>query len=147
MIAESYVRVKQSIGVVCTTSGLGSTNAVPGLAEARIDTAAGQNRLICPAVPWGRKQKLMVHRNIALVTGGAGFIGYHLVDRLLVWIIGWQWLTTRAPGNWRTSTQPQFPIKWTSPILPRLMRFMLSSHTWSSIWQPRLAQVNPKNSG
>ena len=39
MMAEAYARVKQSLGAVCITSGPGSTNAVPGLAEAWVDSA------------------------------------------------------------------------------------------------------------
>lgn len=39
MMAEAYARLKQSLGVVCVTSGPGSTNAVPGLAEAWVDSA------------------------------------------------------------------------------------------------------------
>ena len=39
MMAEAYARVKQSLGAVCVTSGPGSTNAVPGLAEAWADSA------------------------------------------------------------------------------------------------------------
>lgn len=39
MMAEAYARVKQSLGAVCVTSGPGSTNAVPGLAEAWVDSA------------------------------------------------------------------------------------------------------------
>lgn len=39
MMAESYARVKQSLGVVCVTAGPGSTNAIPGLAEAWVDSA------------------------------------------------------------------------------------------------------------
>ncbi|MBI2870513.1 MAG: thiamine pyrophosphate-binding protein [Candidatus Omnitrophica bacterium] len=39
MMAEAYARVKQSLGAVCVTSGPGSTNAVPGLAEAWVDAA------------------------------------------------------------------------------------------------------------
>ena len=39
MMAESYARVKGGVGAVCVTSGPGSTNAVPGLAEAWVDSA------------------------------------------------------------------------------------------------------------
>jgi len=39
MMAEAYARIKQSLGAVCLTSGPGSTNAVPGLAEAWVDAA------------------------------------------------------------------------------------------------------------
>ncbi|NQW15891.1 MAG: thiamine pyrophosphate-binding protein [Chloroflexi bacterium] len=39
MMAEAYARVKQSLGAVCVTSGPGSTNAIPGLAEAWVDAA------------------------------------------------------------------------------------------------------------
>lgn len=39
MMAEAYARVKQTLGAVCVTSGPGSTNAVPGLAEAWVDAA------------------------------------------------------------------------------------------------------------
>ena len=39
MIAESYARIKQSLGVVCVTAGPGATNALPGLAEAWVDSA------------------------------------------------------------------------------------------------------------
>lgn len=39
MMAEAYARVKQSLGAVCLTAGPGSTNAVPGLAEAWVDAA------------------------------------------------------------------------------------------------------------
>lgn len=39
MMAEAYARLKQSLGAVCLTSGPGSTNAVPGLAEAYVDAA------------------------------------------------------------------------------------------------------------
>ena len=37
--AESYARIKKKIGVVCVTAGPGSTNAIPGLAEAYVDSA------------------------------------------------------------------------------------------------------------
>ncbi len=39
MMAEAYARVKGSVGAVCLTSGPGSTNAIPGLAEAWVDSA------------------------------------------------------------------------------------------------------------
>ena len=39
MMAEAYARIRQSMGVVCLTSGPGSTNAIPGLAEAYVDSA------------------------------------------------------------------------------------------------------------
>jgi acetolactate synthase-1/2/3 large subunit len=39
MMAAAYARIKQSLGAVCVTSGPGSTNAVPGLAEAWVDSA------------------------------------------------------------------------------------------------------------
>lgn len=39
MMAESYARIKQSLGVACVTAGPGSTNAIPGLAEAWVDSA------------------------------------------------------------------------------------------------------------
>jgi acetolactate synthase-1/2/3 large subunit len=39
MMAEAYARVTQKIGVCCVTAGPGSTNAVPGLAEAYVDSA------------------------------------------------------------------------------------------------------------
>lgn len=39
MMAEAYARVKGSIGAVCLTAGPGSTNAVPGLVEAWVDSA------------------------------------------------------------------------------------------------------------
>ena len=39
MMAEAYARLKQSLGAVCLTSGPGSTNAIPGLAEAYVDAA------------------------------------------------------------------------------------------------------------
>ena len=39
MMAEAYARMKGSLGAVCVTSGPGSTNAVPGLAEAWVDAA------------------------------------------------------------------------------------------------------------
>ena len=39
MMAEAYARIKQSIGVVCVTAGPGATNAIPGLAEAWVDSA------------------------------------------------------------------------------------------------------------
>ena len=39
MMAEAYARIKQSLAAVCVTAGPGSTNAVPGLAEAWVDSA------------------------------------------------------------------------------------------------------------
>jgi len=39
MMAESYARIKQSLGVVCVTAGPGATNAIAGLAEAWVDSA------------------------------------------------------------------------------------------------------------
>lgn len=39
MMAEAYARVKEVPGAVCLTAGPGSTNAVPGLAEAWVDSA------------------------------------------------------------------------------------------------------------
>ena len=39
MMAEAYARVRQSLGAVCVTAGPGATNAVPGLAEAFVDSA------------------------------------------------------------------------------------------------------------
>ena len=48
MMAEAYSRLTNKIGVVCVTAGPGSTNAIPGLAEAFWDSApvliiSGQN--------------------------------------------------------------------------------------------------------
>ena len=39
IMAESYARIKNKIGVACVTAGPGSTNAIPGLAEAFVDSA------------------------------------------------------------------------------------------------------------
>ena len=39
MMAEAYARVKGELAAVCVTSGPGSTNAIPGLAEAWVDAA------------------------------------------------------------------------------------------------------------
>ena len=39
MMAEAYARLKGKLGVVCVTAGPGSTNALPGLAEAFVDSA------------------------------------------------------------------------------------------------------------
>jgi acetolactate synthase-1/2/3 large subunit len=39
MMAEAYAKVKNSIGAVCVTAGPGATNAIPGLAEAYVDSA------------------------------------------------------------------------------------------------------------
>ena len=48
MMAEAYSRLTNKVGVVCVTAGPGSTNAIPGLAEAFWDSApliviSGQN--------------------------------------------------------------------------------------------------------
>ena len=40
MMAEAYARLKNNLGVVCVTAGPGSTNAIPGLAEAYVDSGA-----------------------------------------------------------------------------------------------------------
>ena len=39
IMAESYSRLKKKVGVACVTAGPGSTNAIPGLAEAYVDSA------------------------------------------------------------------------------------------------------------
>jgi len=39
IMAEAYARIKKRIGVVCVTAGPGATNAIPGLAEAFVDSA------------------------------------------------------------------------------------------------------------
>ena len=39
MMAEAYAKYKNSIGAVCVTAGPGATNALPGLAEAYVDSA------------------------------------------------------------------------------------------------------------
>tara|TARA_Y100001970_G_scaffold30383_1_gene37788 strand:+ start:4895 stop:6577 length:1683 start_codon:yes stop_codon:yes gene_type:complete len=39
MMAEAYAKAKNSIGAVCVTAGPGATNALPGLAEAYVDSA------------------------------------------------------------------------------------------------------------
>ena len=39
IMAESYARTKGTIGVACVTAGPGATNALPGLAEAYVDSA------------------------------------------------------------------------------------------------------------
>ena len=39
IMAESYARITNKIGVACVTAGPGSTNAIPGLAEAYVDSA------------------------------------------------------------------------------------------------------------
>ncbi len=39
MMAEAYSKAKNSIGAVCVTAGPGATNALPGLAEAYVDSA------------------------------------------------------------------------------------------------------------
>tara|TARA_Y100000590_G_scaffold184419_1_gene210188 strand:+ start:12064 stop:13749 length:1686 start_codon:yes stop_codon:yes gene_type:complete len=39
IMAESYARIKKKVGVACVTAGPGSTNAIPGLAEAYVDSA------------------------------------------------------------------------------------------------------------
>ncbi len=38
MMAEAYAKAKSSIGAVCVTAGPGATNALPGLAEAYVDS-------------------------------------------------------------------------------------------------------------
>ena len=39
MMAEAYSKAKNTIGAVCVTAGPGATNALPGLAEAYVDSA------------------------------------------------------------------------------------------------------------
>lgn len=39
MMAEAYARITGTVGAVCLTAGPGSTNAIPGLAEAWVDSA------------------------------------------------------------------------------------------------------------
>lgn len=39
MMAEAYAKFKEHIGAVCVTAGPGATNALPGLAEAYVDSA------------------------------------------------------------------------------------------------------------
>jgi len=39
IMASSYSQIKNKIGVACVTAGPGSTNAIPGLAEAYVDSA------------------------------------------------------------------------------------------------------------
>ena len=39
MMAEAYARLKGKLGVGCVTAGPGATNALPGLAEAFVDSA------------------------------------------------------------------------------------------------------------
>jgi acetolactate synthase-1/2/3 large subunit len=39
MMAEAYAKYKNKIGAVCVTAGPGATNAIPGLAEAYVDSA------------------------------------------------------------------------------------------------------------
>ena len=39
MMAEAYARLKGELGVACVTAGPGATNALPGLAEAFVDSA------------------------------------------------------------------------------------------------------------
>ena len=39
MMAEAYAKQKKTIGAVCVTAGPGATNALPGLAEAYVDSA------------------------------------------------------------------------------------------------------------
>ena len=39
IMAESYARLKNEVGVACVTAGPGATNALPGLAEAFVDSA------------------------------------------------------------------------------------------------------------
>ena len=38
-MAEAYAKYKNNIGAVCVTAGPGATNALPGLAEAYVDSA------------------------------------------------------------------------------------------------------------
>ena len=38
MMAEAYAKINKNIGAVCVTAGPGSTNAIPGLAEAYVDS-------------------------------------------------------------------------------------------------------------
>ncbi|WP_075484574.1 thiamine pyrophosphate-binding protein [Candidatus Pelagibacter communis] len=38
MMAEAYAKAKNSVGAVCVTAGPGATNALPGLAEAYVDS-------------------------------------------------------------------------------------------------------------
>ncbi len=39
IMAEAYARIKGGVGVACVTAGPGATNAIPGLAEAFVDSA------------------------------------------------------------------------------------------------------------
>ena len=39
MMAEAYAKATNNIGAVCVTAGPGATNALPGLAEAYVDSA------------------------------------------------------------------------------------------------------------
>lgn len=39
IMAEAYSRIKGGVGVACVTAGPGATNAIPGLAEAFVDSA------------------------------------------------------------------------------------------------------------
>ena len=39
IMAEAFARLTNKIGVACVTAGPGSTNAIPGLAEAYVDSA------------------------------------------------------------------------------------------------------------
>jgi acetolactate synthase-1/2/3 large subunit len=39
IMAEAYAKIKGGIGVACVTAGPGATNAIPGLAEAFVDSA------------------------------------------------------------------------------------------------------------
>ena len=39
IMAASYGRIKKDIGVACVTAGPGATNAIPGLAEAFVDSS------------------------------------------------------------------------------------------------------------
>lgn len=39
MMAEAYAKAKNGIGAVCVTAGPGATNAIPGLAEAFVDSS------------------------------------------------------------------------------------------------------------
>ena len=38
-MAAAYGRVKNEVGVACVTAGPGATNAIPGLAEAFVDSS------------------------------------------------------------------------------------------------------------
>ncbi|MDC1078662.1 thiamine pyrophosphate-binding protein [Candidatus Pelagibacter sp.] len=39
MMAEAYAKIKNKVGAVCVTAGPGATNALPGLAEAFVDSS------------------------------------------------------------------------------------------------------------